>query len=592
MRGAVIAESREGAGDSSPSNLLSNNSSATLGSSRYDTDFFTRLVSKHITRLYPFCPIVDKDELYAIIEVADVNQDAAFLIHAYAGVALLLERLSREWEPNCYQEVLEVVALAIDFLPPMGLDSKPPFIRVLGYIFVEMSLLGMKRLDMAFFYLRGAISLMLMDGLDNFLGKSEVNSRERARRERVYWCCFIHERHLALEGGTPVCLDPLPSLPDVTFLAANSAERGWNYITQTFLLIDRDFVKFWTGDRSLVTAEWVQEKYCQLTDPSWEHEVTMLATVQQADVVITRQWLRTLTWQMAMSNVLLSSEASSSEALSLFMPLRLSTQLKEYFIRLSRQGVAVDDLSIRDKLFEIITTIADVVTALPPSNPATEVLSSIQDLLLVKRVLLGFSHVKPVHRQLLLEKMSYIKSLYRDTTSTFIEFNHYPSHLAHFLFTINLLPILKRTVAQKGSDVRVVNVSASDHSMLIPNTMRFDKVSDLKYCGTSSTSPYNSRRDLFSRYALSKLANILCTAALQQRYRNILCASCNPGGTNTVRGMSVWPGFLRPVMSRLFVSPAVGARPVLLLAAGKDVGAERERYRGAYVGNKCKEDTI
>lgn len=127
--------------------------------------------------------------------------------------------------------------------------------------------------------------------------------------------------------------------------------------------------------------------------------------------------------------------------------------------------------------------------------------------------------------------------------------------------------------------------------MLIPNTMRFDKISDLKYHGTSSTSPYNSRKDLFSRYALSKLANILFTMALQRRYKNILCASCNPGGTNTAGGMSVWPALLRPVMSRLFVSPAVGARPVLLLAAGKDVGAERERYRGAYVGSKCKVET-
>jgi hypothetical protein len=34
------------------------------------------------------------------------------------------------------------------------------------------------------------------------------------------------------------------------------------------------------------------------------------------------------------------------------------------------------------------------------------------------------------------------------------------SHLAHFLFTINLLPILKRTAEQKVSDVRVVNVPA------------------------------------------------------------------------------------------------------------------------------------
>jgi hypothetical protein len=52
--------------------------------------------------------------------------------------------------------------------------------------------------------------------------------------------------------------------------------------------------------------------------------------------------------------------------------------------------------------------------------------------------------------------------------------------------------------------------------------------------------------------------------------------------------MSVWPVFLRPIMSRLFASPAVGARPVLLLAAGRNVAAEREKFKAVYMGNKCK----
>jgi NAD(P)-dependent dehydrogenase (short-subunit alcohol dehydrogenase family) len=127
--------------------------------------------------------------------------------------------------------------------------------------------------------------------------------------------------------------------------------------------------------------------------------------------------------------------------------------------------------------------------------------------------------------------------------------------------------------------------------MMIPSTLRFDNPSDFQYHGVSSAQPHAGMRDLFSRYAVSKLANILFTTALQQRHQNILCASCNPGGTNTAGGMSVWPAFLRPLMSRLFVSPAVGARPVLFLAAGKNVAAERAKYRAVYLGNSCKVET-
>jgi NAD(P)-dependent dehydrogenase (short-subunit alcohol dehydrogenase family) len=123
---------------------------------------------------------------------------------------------------------------------------------------------------------------------------------------------------------------------------------------------------------------------------------------------------------------------------------------------------------------------------------------------------------------------------------------------------------------------------------MIPKKLRFDNISDFKYHGASSAPPYASTRDLFARYALSKLANVLFTNALQKRYQNILCTSCNPGGTNTAGGMSVWPIFLRPVMSRLFAPPATGALPVLLLAAGSDMLIEREKNKAVYMESKCK----
>lgn len=59
-----------------------------------------------------------------------------------------------------------------------------------------------------------------------YLGERAVNPVEYIRRERIYWVCFIQERILAIEGSTPVCLDPLPSLPDVAGLPQSMVERG------------------------------------------------------------------------------------------------------------------------------------------------------------------------------------------------------------------------------------------------------------------------------------------------------------------------------------------------------------------------------
>ena len=124
--------------------------------------------------------------------------------------------------------------------------------------------------------------------------------------------------------------------------------------------------------------------------------------------------------------------------------------------------------------------------------------------------------------------------------------------------------------------------------MMIPSTLRFDKAADLQYKGVSTSPPYAGTRDLFSRYGVSKLANVLFTTALQKRHQDIICASCNPGPTNTAGGMSVWPGFMQPIMSLLFMPAAVGAKPLMLLAGGMEVANDRGKYKGAYVGSKCK----
>jgi hypothetical protein len=391
-------------------------SAATPGSSTpFEPELFYSMVPEYMEYLYPVCPILEEAELRANIRQMHVDSDAAALVYAFAGVGFFTRQLLKPWEPNCYKQTAEMVALALDHHATLRVDSGPRLTRIIGCILIEICLLVTHQLDLAFFYLREAISLMLMCGLDGFLGERTVNPVEYAHRERIYWVCFIHERVLAIDGSTTVCLDPLPSLPDVAASSRSSVERGWNYIIETYIVVDKDFVRFWMGDRSLVTAKWIQAKYQQLAYPSWELEISMLPPIQQVDLIISRQWLRTMMWQMAMSNMLLSSKAGQPEGLSLFMPLRLSKQLKACLAALSNHSIAVYNVGLDPKLFEITTTVADVVLALPPGDFA-EVRSKIQDLLLTKQFLLNLVHVKPVHRKILQEKTrNVINRLYGDS---------------------------------------------------------------------------------------------------------------------------------------------------------------------------------
>jgi NAD(P)-dependent dehydrogenase (short-subunit alcohol dehydrogenase family) len=77
------------------------------------------------------------------------------------------------------------------------------------------------------------------------------------------------------------------------------------------------------------------------------------------------------------------------------------------------------------------------------------------------------------------------------------------NHLAPFVLTTELLPLLKRT-AEVHAGIRVVTLSSTTHSMP-PKGVRFSSLADFNTeIGGKDGMPAN-----VTRYGLSKLANIL-----------------------------------------------------------------------------------
>jgi hypothetical protein len=58
------------------------------------------------------------------------------------------------------------------------------------------------------------------------------------------------------------------------------------------------------------------------------HELAILSAMQRADLAITKEWLRTLVWRLAMGQTLLTSR-SSQTCFSLLFPVRLSQSLRQ-----------------------------------------------------------------------------------------------------------------------------------------------------------------------------------------------------------------------------------------------------------------------
>lgn len=243
---------------------------------------------------------------------------------------------------------------------------------------------------------------------------------EIARRQRLYWEAFIHERFLTIMTSYPSIMPPLRSgLPATDPTIPASVNIGFTRIIKLFLIMDDEFLQHWIAQREekeeakpSMTVKWIEHKQQQLDDDEYDakkDENTGLTELQLADLFITRLWLRTLVWQLAMSRCLLSSAPPSSahEGMSIAFPARrLSTQLRSLVDSVKSQtSITVHGTGIVQKLFEVTNTIADVITVM--SNPSLDAEGNqrVKDLVFLVERLLSFERVDKVQRNILRTKM-------------------------------------------------------------------------------------------------------------------------------------------------------------------------------------------
>lgn len=94
------------------------------------------------------------------------------------------------------------------------------------------------------------------------------------------------------------------------------------------------------------------------------------------------------------------------------------------------------------------------------------------------------------------------------------------NHVGHALLTKLLMPVLLRTAEQPGADVRIVNISSIGMLAAPSGGIVFDQAA-------------LEKQYTWRRYGQSKLANILFTRELAQRYPQITSVSVHPGAIVT-----------------------------------------------------------
>ncbi|KAF2014717.1 hypothetical protein BU24DRAFT_220168 [Aaosphaeria arxii CBS 175.79] len=368
--------------------------------------------------VYPVQPVITENELRNYIHIMDTDQEALSFIYAFGGCTLNLTRQGNKRTEEVNQTIEALMNYSIETLGPILGNFRSSVLRAMQSMFLHNCLMTMQATDAAFYYIRDSITHIQLLRIDNPEIMAGLSPPERARRQRLYWQGFIHERFVAILDYRQAVLPPLDNLPEEDPTIPITIHEGFNQIIKLFRLLDPDFLRNWSGSHGNVTSTWIEEKSREIEGEGEEEAqgLALLSTMQRADLTITREWLRTLVWRLAMSQTLLSSR-SNKECLSLLFPVRLSQSLRQQVTSMSREDIEVHGSSIVQKLFEITDTIVDVLIHVP-AGTLEETALRIDDFIFILDFVLLFPTLDQTRRGILMEKLERLQAMFPEICST------------------------------------------------------------------------------------------------------------------------------------------------------------------------------
>jgi len=157
------------------------------------------------------------------------------------------------------------------------------------------------------------------------------------------------------------------------------------------------------------------------------------------------------------------------------------------------------------------------------------------------------------------------------------------NHFSPFVFTRTLLPLMTETSRKPGSDVRIVTLGSVAHtqSQATDPKVKFRALQDFNHEFASDFYPD------WSRYAVSKLANILFARELQKKLDQaqipILSIPIHPGEVNTFADRLPWPFLANIAMELFFMRAEPGSYTSCFAAASPLVKNFPTKYKNAYL---------
>lgn len=306
------------------------------------------------TKLYLVMPIIDREQFLNSLNFETMSPERFCLLTALCSLTNL-QVLNRPAD-ELIRETLRT-RQSFDYVECPTLDC----VHISFFLFA--CFFGLNVHNTAWFYLREAITFAQLLGLDNEESYANIQSPlEAAYKRRTFWVLFVTERAYAIQRHHSLSMSPSIDVPSIDSIDGSEDLAGFNYMVNLWSTIDLDFVTIWNDKRYPVDAEWMSRMHgrlCSILPPQLS-----ISEVQQADILISQQWLRTILWQLSTSRMLLSSNAQD-ESLRFSFPITISRDLLRITGRMTPETLEVHGIGICEKVFEVASTLVDVMVCDP-----------------------------------------------------------------------------------------------------------------------------------------------------------------------------------------------------------------------------------
>lgn len=369
-----------------------------MPSPRVSTELMMSCLDAFFTHKYPITPILDRKQVQDAIPNLTSMPEMYGLITACCAVMVLSPdiiitnnngtRINSSTDLQTEHESSTASCSSLDIPRAEFLIAET--IRTRGYcdyiehpslttiqtsFFLFSAFFCLGKDTSAWHYIREAITTLQSLRLHEETTHSEIqDSTVALYARRMFWVLFITERAYALQRHRPLTLQSAIDLPSAEFCPEEAhILPGLLDLISLFQNFDTAFITMWNvpNDPPFSAPMEYPAKIQQALELALPRVSERTAT-QQADLLLSREWLKLVVWQLCVSKTLLCS-TSPHESMSLRFPVSVARNVVLTTTLLPAKALEANGVGILEKIFDVGCSLADVLSlkAAPSLLPRT-----------------------------------------------------------------------------------------------------------------------------------------------------------------------------------------------------------------------------